>query len=292
MGRTFAEIDDALAAWIAGQALFFVGTAPLDGDGHVNVSPKGPIGTLRIVSPSEVAYLDMVGSGAETAAHLIENGRIVIMLCAFSGRPRIVRLHGRGHIVWAEDPEFDGLRRRLAFKEPEVPESRRAIVRVQITRIADSCGFGVPLMKLQGQRTNADAWARGMVAKEGPDAMDAYKAEKNESSIDGLPAWLGGYPSSNSQPDRRPPGVTADRIRHRRTVRRRRHRGWVRPCSASRIPPEPCWTVLAGLRAAHHFLVTDAMCLITKLARRQAANAPSSEACCSNHVRMALSSLT
>ena len=189
MARTYPEIDDALAAWIAGQALFFVGTAPLDGDGHVNVSPKGPIGTLRIVSPIEIAYLDMVGSGAETAAHVIENGRIVIMLCAFSGRPRIVRLHGRGSVVWAEDPEFDRLCERLAFEEPEVSESRRAIVRVQVTRIADSCGFGVPLMGLQGQRSNADAWARGKLAKEGPDAMDEYKAEKNGSSIDGLPAW-------------------------------------------------------------------------------------------------------
>jgi Pyridoxamine 5'-phosphate oxidase len=192
VARTFPEIDDALAAWIAGQALFFVGTAPLDRDGHVNVSPKGPIGTLRIVSPTEVAYLDIVGSGAETAAHVIENGRIVIMLCAFSGRPRIVRLHGRGTVVWAEDPEFDGLRERLRFEEPEVPESRRAIVRVEVTRIADSCGFGVPLMELEGQRSNADAWARGMVAKEGPEALKAYKAAKNESSIDGLPAWAGG----------------------------------------------------------------------------------------------------
>lgn len=189
MARTFGAIDDALAAWIARQPLFFVGTAPLDADGHVNVSPKGPIGTLRVVSPTEVAYLDVVGSGAETAAHLRENGRIVVMLCAFSGPPRIVRLHGRGSVVWAEDPAFAPLLAQLAFEEPAVPESRRAIVRVDVTRVAESCGFGVPLMEHAGERPNGDRWARGKLAKHGPDALHAYKAEKNARSIDGLPAW-------------------------------------------------------------------------------------------------------
>src|SRR3569832_2227136 len=132
MGKVYDAIDDKLAAWIARQSLFFVGTAPLDGDGHVNVSPKGPIGSLRVVGPHEVAYLDIVGSSAETAAHLQENGRIVVMLCAFTGPPRIVRLHGRGTVVWAEDPEFDALRAAMAFDEPDVPEARRAIIRVAV----------------------------------------------------------------------------------------------------------------------------------------------------------------
>jgi hypothetical protein len=188
VGRTYDEIDEALAAWIAEQALFFVGTAPLDADGHVNVSPKGPIGTLRVVSPAEVAYLDVVGSSAETAAHVQENGRIVIMLCAFAGRPRIVRLHGRGSVVWAEDPAFGELLAQLRFEEPEAPESRRAIVRVALTRISDSCGFGVPFMDFVGHRENAAAWARGKLAKGGPGAIEAYKDEKNARSIDGLPA--------------------------------------------------------------------------------------------------------
>src|SRR3954449_13611318 len=131
MGRIYDAIDDKLAGWIAAQPLFFVGTAPLDGEGHVNVSPKGPIGTLRVMGPREVAYLDLVGSGAETAAHLQENGRIVIMLCAFDGPPRILRLHGRGEVIWAEDGAFDALAARCAFAEPPaVAESRRAIVRV------------------------------------------------------------------------------------------------------------------------------------------------------------------
>src|SRR3954453_17449875 len=114
MARVYEVIDDRLRAWIAAQPLFFVGTAPLDADGHVNVSPKGPIGPLRVISPTEGADLDFVGRGAETAAHLQENGPIVIMLCAFDGRPRIVRLHGRGSVIWAEEPEFDALRERLA----------------------------------------------------------------------------------------------------------------------------------------------------------------------------------
>lgn len=189
MGRVYDEIDERLQAWIAAQPLFFVGTAPLDADGHVNVSPKGPIGTLRVASPTEVAYLDVVGSGAETAAHVLQNGRIVIMLCAFSGAPRILRLHGTARVVWAEDPEFDALRERLAFDEPEVGESRRAIVHVQVTRIADACGFGVPLMDVVGERDNAVTWANGKLAKGGPDELTAYKTQKNTHSIDGLPAW-------------------------------------------------------------------------------------------------------
>jgi Pyridoxamine 5'-phosphate oxidase len=195
VGKVHPEIDERLAAWIAAQPLFFVGSAPLDADGHVNVSPKGPIGTLRVLSPTEVAYLDVVGSGAETAAHLQENGRIVVMLCAFSGPPRIVRLHGRGTVVWSEDPEFDALLAAMAFDEPDVPEARRAIIRVAVTRVADSCGFGVPLMDVVGERSNAAKWARGKLAKDGPGALDAYKAIKNTASIDGLPAWPAGAPA-------------------------------------------------------------------------------------------------
>jgi hypothetical protein len=191
MGRIYEEIDDNLAAWIARQPMYFVGTAPLDGEGHVNVSPKGPIGTLRVMGPREVAYLDLVGSGAETTAHLQENGRIVIMLCAFDGPPRILRLHGRGEVIWAEDDAFDPLRARLEFEEPAVDVTRRAIVRVDVTRVADACGFGVPLMDYVDTRANATKWAEGKLRKDGPAAMDIYKTAKNTASIDGLPAWPG-----------------------------------------------------------------------------------------------------
>src|SRR6185312_13940648 len=136
MGKVFEGVDDRLARWIAAQPMFFVGTAPLEPDGHLNVSPKAPIGTLRVLDPSRVAYLDFVGSGAETIAHLRENGRIVIMLCAFSGPPRIVRLHGRGSIVMAGEPGFDELLSSCGFDDVgAVPEARRSIVTVSVDRI-------------------------------------------------------------------------------------------------------------------------------------------------------------
>src|SRR4051812_9373489 len=138
MGRVYEVIDDRLRTWIGAQPLFFVGTAPLDADGHVNVSPKGPGGTLRVLGPRRLAYLDVVGSGAETVAHLRENGRIVIMFCAFAGPPRIVRLHGHGEVVPAHDPRFEELLLAAGFDEPEHPEARRALVLVEVTRIADS----------------------------------------------------------------------------------------------------------------------------------------------------------
>src|SRR3954469_5577969 len=109
MGKVFDEIDEKLAAWIGRQRMFFVGTAPSGADGHVNVSPKGPIESLRVLGPHTVAYLDVIGSGAETIAHLRDNGRIVVMLCAFDGPPRIVRLHGRGTVLLPADDEYAAL---------------------------------------------------------------------------------------------------------------------------------------------------------------------------------------
>ncbi len=188
MGKVFDEIDDHLRAWIDRQALFFTGSAPLSGDGHVNVSPKGPIGTLRILGPRTVAYLDVVGSGAETIAHLRENGRIVIMFCAFEGPPRIVRIHGRGKVIPADDPRFEELLARCAFDQPEVDESRRAIIVVEATRISDSCGYGVPLMSYEGEREHAKLWAAKRMRLKGPDALREYQRAKNAASLDGLPA--------------------------------------------------------------------------------------------------------
>src|SRR3954468_5281918 len=128
MARTYDEIDEPLRAWSPPQPMFFVGSAPLAGDGHVNVSPKGPGGTLRVLGPDRVAYLDIVGSGAETIAHIRENGRVVVMLCAFEGPPRILRLHGRGEIVPAADPRFAELLDAHGFAQSEVPESHRAVI--------------------------------------------------------------------------------------------------------------------------------------------------------------------
>lgn len=190
MAKVFDGIDEHQRKWIAKQALFFVGSAPLSGDGHVNVSPKGPIGTLKVLDDHTVAYLDMVGSGAETVAHLRENGRIVVMLCAFEGPPRILRLHGRGEVVPAGDPRFAELLERAGFDGPHpVEEVRRAVILVDVDRIADSCGYGVPLMSYEGERPHMEAWAEKKMRVGGAAELDAYVAEKNAVSIDGLPAF-------------------------------------------------------------------------------------------------------
>jgi predicted pyridoxine 5'-phosphate oxidase superfamily flavin-nucleotide-binding protein len=188
MGRLYDRIDDTQRAWIARQSLFFVGTAPRADDGHVNVSPKGPIGSLRVLDDRTVAYLDVIGSGAETIAHLRENGRIVVMLCAFDGPPRIVRVHGRGEVLLPDEPGFDAVLERAAFEEPAVAASRRAVIVVHVERIADSCGYGVPLMRYEGKRPHAVAWAEKKLRVGGEDALAAYSEEKNAVSIDGLPA--------------------------------------------------------------------------------------------------------
>ena len=188
MGHVYDGIDDRLAAWIGEQPLFFVGTAPLDADGRVNVSPKGPIGSLRVLDEHTVAYLDVVGSGAETIAHLRENGRIVVMLCAFQGPPRILRLHGRGEIVHASDERFPELLEQGGYEQSEVPESHRAIIVVHVERIADSCGYGVPLLEYAGERPHQAASSAKRVRVHGPDAYIDYQREHNTASIDGLPA--------------------------------------------------------------------------------------------------------
>ena len=188
MARQYDTIDEHLAGWIARQSMFFVGSAPLAEDGHLNVSPKGPIGSLRVLGPTTVAYLDIYGSGAETIAHLRENGRIVVMLCAFAGPPRIVRLHGRGELLRPDDEGFDALLGRADFEDPAIAEARRAIVRVDVTRISDSCGYGVPLMQYEGQRPHSTLSANKHLRTKGAEGYAAFAAERNASSLDGLPA--------------------------------------------------------------------------------------------------------
>ena len=187
MGRIYEHIDERLATWIAKQSMFFVGTAPAGSDGHINVSPKGPIGSLRVLDEHTVAYLDIVGSGAETIAHLRENGRIVVMFCAFEGPPRILRLHGVGDVLRPGDAEFDAVL-AAGFHEPAAPEARRAIIRVNVTRVADSCGYGVPLFSYEGERPHSDLSTAKRLRVEGPNAMRDYEAKHNGVSIDGLPA--------------------------------------------------------------------------------------------------------
>ena len=179
MAKVFDGIDDKLAAWIGRQRMFFVGTAPSGDGGHVNVSPKGPIESLRILDPHTVAYQDVIGSGAETIAHLRDNGRIVVMFCAFEGPPRILRLHGQGTVLPAD---------AVAFDTDPPPGTERAVIRIDVERIADSCGYGVPVMEYVGTRPQYPAWAETKLRKGGEHALEEYMAEKNAVSIDGLPA--------------------------------------------------------------------------------------------------------
>ena len=182
MARVLEEIDDTIRAFIESQQMFFVASAPLAGDGHVNMSPKG-LEAFRILSPRRIAYLDHIGSGAETIAHLRENGRLVVMFCAFAGPPKIVRIHGLGAVLSPEDDEFRALR-PLFGPAPPV----RAIITLDVERLSHSCGFGVPLYEYQGQRTNLTDWA----SRKGEAALRLYQAEKNALSVDGLPAvdWV------------------------------------------------------------------------------------------------------
>ena len=189
MGKVYDHIDEKLAAWIGRQRMFFVGTAPRADDGHINVSPKGPIESLRVLGPRRVAYLDLIGSGAETVAHLRENGRIVIMLCAFEGPPRIVRLHGRGRVFQVGEPGFDELNDEIDFTGVAAGRlGSRAIIVIDVERISDSCGYGVPLMQYQGERSQQMAWIEHKL-RDGDNALMDYVAEKNATSIDGLPAF-------------------------------------------------------------------------------------------------------
>ncbi len=176
MSKVHAEIDDTLAKMIQTQNVFFVATAPLASRGNINLSPKG-LDSFRILGPRNVAYVDLIASGVETIAHLKENGRIVLMFCAFDGAPKVVRLHGRGRVVEPHEVEFPG----LAAQFPQYVNTR-AIIVVEVTRISDSCGFGVPRLKYERERDQLLLWAQ----KKGPEGLKMYKQEKNRHSIDGL----------------------------------------------------------------------------------------------------------
>jgi hypothetical protein len=175
MGRQYEEISPELAEWIRRQHLFFVATAPLAADGHVNLSPKGH-DTLRVLDWHTVAYLDLTGSGIETAAHIRENGRITLMWCAFDGPPRIVRVSGRGELAALDDP------RAVDAGFPEM-RGARGVVIVHADRVADSCGYAVPKFRFEGERERLIEWAD----KKSDAELVEYRATKNAASIDGLP---------------------------------------------------------------------------------------------------------
>jgi hypothetical protein len=188
MGAVYDELDERLIHFITSQPMFFVATAPcLDqtgAGGHVNVSPKGYRDTFAVIDSLTVAYLDLTGSGAETMAHLRQNGRITVMFCSFDRAPKIVRIYGAGRVILPQDQDWSDFAKH--FPRSDTPhESHRAIVVVSADRISDSCGYAVPMMDLVTERDVLDRWAERKSAGE----LVAYREKKNSSSIDGLPAF-------------------------------------------------------------------------------------------------------
>jgi hypothetical protein len=177
-----AQITPELSQFIFRQHLFFVASAPLAREGHINLSPKG-LDSFCVLSPQQVAYLDLVGSGNETSAHLRENGRITFMFCAFDGPPNILRLYGTGHTVLPTHSTWEGLSQKFPLHDFT---GVRQIIVADITRVQTSCGFGVPLYQYQGQRDLLPKWA----AKKTRAGLQAYMQEKNLTSIDGLASDL------------------------------------------------------------------------------------------------------
>jgi hypothetical protein len=179
VGKVFDGVSDDLGAWLVKQPVFFVATAPAAVDGLLNCSPKGNRDEFKVLGSERVAYLDQTGSGIETIAHLRENGRIVLMFCAFDGPPRIVRLHGCGRFVTKDSPEFEAL-------APLFPGATgvgvRSVVVVDVERISDSCGYGVPFMPFKDHRPTLDQWSH----RKGESGIRDYWSEKNRRSIDGL----------------------------------------------------------------------------------------------------------
>lgn len=177
MGKVFEELDERLRDFIEAQHMFFVASAPSGDGGLVNLSPKG-LDTFRILGPTRVAYLDFVGSGVETIAHLKQNGRLVVMFCAFDGPPRIVRLNGKGRALLPGEADFEAIRADF----PDLP-GVRSIIQLDVSRIADSCGFSVPLYSYEGERDQLLKWAE----RKGEKGLSEYVRDNNDKSLDGLP---------------------------------------------------------------------------------------------------------
>ena len=179
MGKHYETLTPALRTFLREAPMFFVATAPLAADGHVNVSPKGGMDTFAVLDDTTVAYLDLIGSGAETLAHIRENRRITLMFCSFTARPKILRLYGEGRCVFPDAPEWAAL--AAHFGTHPIP---RSVVVVSLRRITDSCGFTVPEMTLVRERDLQDKWGE----RKTPEQLEDYMREKNTHSIDGLPA--------------------------------------------------------------------------------------------------------
>ena len=181
MGKFSIEISANHKSFIEKQHLFFVATAPLSQNAFINLSPKG-MDAFRVLSPNKVGYMDVIGSGNETSAHVLENGRITFMFCAFEGAPNILRLYGHGETILPVHPEWEALSKHFTM----LPSTRQIIV-ATIYKVQTSCGYGVPLMQYEGERTQHDAWAESI----GAEGLETYKLQKNQVSLDGMPTALG-----------------------------------------------------------------------------------------------------
>ncbi len=179
MGRLYDGLTRDLRAFVERSPVFFVATAPLARDGRINVSPKGGTDTIAVLDDTTIAYLDLIGSGAETIAHLRENRRVTLMFCSFGPRPKTLRLYGEGRCVFPDSPEWDTLIGE--FGKHPIP---RSVVVVSLHRIADSCGFTVPEMAFVRERDLQDKWGERRSQVE----LEDYMRLKNSHSIDGLPA--------------------------------------------------------------------------------------------------------
>lgn len=172
------QLNNKLREFISLQSVFFAATAPLEG--RINLSPKG-MDTFRCIDESRVAYLDLTGSGNETAAHIHQNGRLTIMFCSFSAKPLILRLYGKGEVINKNSEKWDGLI-TLFRREP----GERQIIMLNIESVQTSCGYGVPVFELTGERKTLRDWAERKDEVE----LEEYRRRKNSASIDGLPTHL------------------------------------------------------------------------------------------------------
>ncbi|MEM8717230.1 MAG: pyridoxamine 5'-phosphate oxidase family protein [Cyanobacteria bacterium P01_G01_bin.4] len=179
MAKQYAQLTPSLQAFIAQQHMFFTGSAPLSAEGRVNVSPKG-IDTFRCLSPTQVAYLDLTGSGNETAAHIKDNGRLTIVMCSFVGKPTILRLYGKGRIVRSQDPDWESL-----YAHFDSLPGERQIVVLDIELVQTSCGFGVPKYDFKEHRNELVQWAE----RKGEAGLADYRRKKNSRSLDGLSTY-------------------------------------------------------------------------------------------------------
>lgn len=178
MSEFFDQLDDKHIAMLEAAPVFFVATAPREG-GRINLSPKG-LDSLRVLAPDRLAYLDLTGSGNETAAHLHENGRITLMVCAFDSAALILRVYGRGRSVQPADAEWETLAAHFTI----LPGTRQIFV-IDVESVQTSCGWGVPKMAFERERETLIKWA----TNKGIDGI-APRYDKNRSSIDGLPTGL------------------------------------------------------------------------------------------------------